>query len=157
MALPHNQTICTQFNNSRPKTIDDPGNFVNTKYINEIKSLNITNKSKSYLMLCINACYLHKSFYDLKNLLEFPVKQVGNIIVIETGITTNVSRLCKTNSQNWCLVHSNRTVSWKALLYIADYLSLNVSISCKHILKSLNHSFLSLKHTYRNSRRPFLL
>ena len=39
-----------------------------------------------------NACCLPKNV-DLKYFLKFPNKQVGNIIVTETGITTNVSLL----------------------------------------------------------------
>lgn len=47
----------------------------------------------------------------LKSYNSLAIKQVGNIIVTETGITTNVSLSCKSSSKNWCLVHSNRMVS----------------------------------------------
>ena len=104
---------------------DDPDNAVNSRYysINEIESLKVTNKDKSPSMFHINACSLNKNCDNLKYLLNCTNKKFDNILVSETRITRNTTKLCNISLKNYP-VESNHTESREVriLPYIANHL-----------------------------------
>ena len=77
--------LFNQFN-TESHTIKDPDNAVKCRYIEEIQTLKIPNKSKSLSMFHINTCSLSKNFDDLEYLLKTTNMNFDIIAISETRI-----------------------------------------------------------------------
>ena len=108
------------------KKSNDPVNVVNSKYygIDQIQTLQFSNKHKSLVLFHINACSLNKKFDDLGHLLKCTYKVFDIIAVTETRITKQTSLTTNINLRNYAIEFTRTDSSARGtLLYIANHLS----------------------------------